>query len=132
MILFLEEDGMCTMAGAGNGYEQSSSEICHTGKSFFNAWYTGSGAQPYFEGIRIRPHGARQQPGRNLLYVRRIAADLHGRGTPPAGSPLNQCLEHFDVQGILSSRGGMGKTETLKTFAKKTRRNPMTKEEHEK
>jgi hypothetical protein len=44
---------------------------------------------------------------------------LHGRGTPPAGSALNQRLEHFDVQGILSSRGGMGKTETLKTFAKK-------------
>jgi hypothetical protein len=26
---------------------------------------------------------------------------------------------HSDVQGILSSRGGMGETETLKRFAKK-------------
>ena len=28
--------------------------------------------------------------------------ELHGRSTPRAGSPLNQYLEHFDVQGILS------------------------------
>jgi hypothetical protein len=28
-------------------------------------------------------------------------------------------MSHFDVPGILSWRRGMGKTETLKTFAKK-------------
>jgi len=65
MILFVEEDGMCIMAGAGDGYEQSSSEIRHTGKSFFDAWYTGSGAQPYLERIRIghvERAGSKEEP----------------------------------------------------------------------
>jgi len=44
---------------------------------------------------------------------------LHGAAHHLQATPQNQCLEHFDVQDILGSRTGMGKTETLKTFAKK-------------
>src|ERR1700719_1350157 len=65
-------------AGIASGYEQSSPEICDTGKGFFDARHTRGGAQPYFEGIRIRPSGARRQPGRDLLHLRGIAADLYG------------------------------------------------------
>jgi len=36
------------------------------------------------------------------------------------------------VQGILSSRGGMGKTETLMTFAKKDSEKSNEKKEYEK
>jgi len=37
------------------------------------------------------------------------------------------------VQGILSSRGGLGKTETLKTFAKKdSKKSNDKKKEYEK
>src|SRR5580704_3431175 len=71
--------------GAGSGYEQSSPEICDTGKGFFDARHTRDGSQPYFKGIRTRPRGARRQPRRNILYLRRVAADWHGRGTPAAG-----------------------------------------------
>jgi hypothetical protein len=41
--------------GIGGGYERSSPEICHAGKSFVLIRHARGGAQPYIEGIGIGP-----------------------------------------------------------------------------
>jgi len=53
MILFVGKDAMALMA-TEERYEQSSSEICHTGKSFFDARHTRSRAYSYLEFHRRR------------------------------------------------------------------------------
>ena len=71
------------------GYEQSSPEICHAGKSFLPARLARSGAEPYLEGIRIGPCRTRRQRERDVLHLRGIAANLPARGASDGGSPLN-------------------------------------------
>src|SRR5260370_34821141 len=65
--------------GIGGGYEQPSPEIWHAGKSFLPARHTGSGAQPYLEGIGIRSHRTRGEPGIDVLPLQEIAADCYAR-----------------------------------------------------
>jgi len=68
---------MILTVGERNG--QSSPEIYHAGKSLLSDRHARSGAQPYLEGIRIRPRRTRRQPERDVLHVRGIAADLPAR-----------------------------------------------------
>ena len=101
MILFVDEDAMSIMGAEGAFMNNQVPKYVTRARASLMLGI------PEAELSRISKESGlgrveRRQPGRNVLHLRGIAADLHGRGTPGASSPLNQCLELFDVRGILS------------------------------
>jgi hypothetical protein len=57
-------------------------------RDVFTARYTGSEAQAHVKGIGIGARRARRRQGRDIFYLRGIAADLHASSATDAASPL--------------------------------------------
>jgi len=110
--LAVEENENGHRGGIGGGYEQSSSKICHAGKSFRPAWCARSGSQPYLEGVRIGPCRTRRRRERDVLHLRGITADLPARGASDAGSPLS----HSDRKVRRPPEGSQAEVAACPTF----------------